>query len=302
MTMSIRFSYIFMLITSFCAFSDDCATDLFPDLHKALSALDKASTTHDQTLALEELLNAFYYAKVGHKSYKSKGRQASEEQLRDMIKKLWTSEKVYKQITSIPHDAMTLKDKRRYNIAMRQFRLAGFKPKSGDFFTFDLKTLSMPVVQYPSKELRKKAKPVTDFTPELQTLIDNMLETMYNNGGMGLAATQVGVHLRVVVMDISPKQNEPMVFINPSIDIIGDKTFNFPQGCLSIKNAYDFVRRPKHVRIHALDRHGKPFTLEDDFMIAVCIQHEIDHLNGVLFIDHLSKEKQEAIKQQFQDK
>ena len=129
----------------------------------------------------------------------------------------------------------------------------------------------------------------------IQTLVADMLETMYASHGIGLAATQVDVHERVVVMDLTEEHNEPRVFINPVITHKDGET-TYEEGCLSVPGIYDGVERANAVRITALDRNGEPYTLEADGMLAVCIQHELDHLLGKVFVEYLSPLKRNRIK------
>ncbi|HEY8385290.1 MAG TPA: peptide deformylase, partial [Porticoccaceae bacterium] len=131
-------------------------------------------------------------------------------------------------------------------------------------------------------------------------LIDDMFETMYAAPGIGLAATQVNVHERVVVMDISEEGNEPLVFINPEVEVIGEESRDYQEGCLSVPGFYENVSRPAQIRVKALDRDGKPFELEPDGLLAVCIQHELDHLEGKLFVDYLSSIKRQRIRQKLE--
>lgn len=154
----------------------------------------------------------------------------------------------------------------------------------------------LPVLEYPDKRLRKVAQPITEFTDELQTQIDDMLDTMYDENGIGLAATQVDYHYRIVVMDHSEERNQPIVFINPEFEVIDDQPNEFQEGCLSVPGFYEHLYRAAKVKIKALDRHGKEFEMEVDELMAVCVQHEIDHLDGKLFVDYLSPLKRNRIK------
>lgn len=154
----------------------------------------------------------------------------------------------------------------------------------------------LPVLHFPDSRLRTIAKPVTEITPQMQQLIIDMFETMYEDNGVGLAATQVNFHQRIIVMDIQKPDSKPLHFINPEIlEKSGEEISE--EGCLSVAGIYDKVKRSAYVKVSALDQHNKPFMLEAEGLLAICIQHEIDHLNGVLFIDHLSSLKRErAIK------
>ena len=146
------------------------------------------------------------------------------------------------------------------------------------------------ILHYPDEKLHKIARPVEDFGPDLQQLIGDMAETMYAAPGIGLAATQVDVHLRLLVMDLSEEKNELMVMANPHITHM-DGEVRGEEGCLSVPGIYEEVTRAECVRISAQDRHGQPFELEADGLLAICIQHEIDHLNGKVFVEKLSRLK-----------
>ncbi len=154
----------------------------------------------------------------------------------------------------------------------------------------------LKILEYPDPKLRTIAKPVAVFDDALQTLIDNMFETMYDAPGIGLAATQVDHHIRLIVMDLTEDQSNPRVFINPEVIVIGGAHKSYDEGCLSVPGFHESIDRPADVTITALDRHGKSFTLEDDQLLAVCIQHEMDHLNGKLFVDYLSALKRNRIR------
>ncbi|MCP1288606.1 MULTISPECIES: peptide deformylase [Chromobacterium] len=151
------------------------------------------------------------------------------------------------------------------------------------------------ILHYPDERLHTVAKPVEVFDEALQIQIDNMFETMYEAKGIGLAATQVDFHHRLVVMDISEERNERRVFINPEI-LSKDGETEYEEGCLSVPGIYDKVTRAERVKVRALDRNGKPFELEADGLLAICIQHEIDHLDGKVFVEYLSQMKQTRIK------
>lgn len=154
----------------------------------------------------------------------------------------------------------------------------------------------LTILEFPDSRLRTEAKPVAAVDDRIRQLVDDMLETMYAAKGIGLAATQVNVHERVVVMDLSEAGDEPMVFINPEVDVLDDATCDYDEGCLSVPGFYETVSRPEHVRLRALDRNGDPFEMEPEGLMAVCIQHEIDHLNGKLFVDYLSPLKRQRIR------
>lgn len=156
------------------------------------------------------------------------------------------------------------------------------------------------ILKFPDPRLRKIAKPITEVNDDIRKLANDMLETMYEAPGIGLAATQVDVQKRLVVMDISEEKNNPLVFINPEIEVVGDGYEEMDEGCLSVPGFYETVKRPDHVIIHALDKNGKPFQLEDNDLLAVCIQHEIDHLDGKLFVDYLSPLKRQRIRKKLE--
>ncbi len=151
------------------------------------------------------------------------------------------------------------------------------------------------ILEYPDPRLRTRAQPVTRFDAELGRLIDDMFETMYSAPGIGLAATQVDVHKRVIVIDISSERNEPLVFINPEI-VSREGEASTEEGCLSVPGIFDQVKRAAKVRVRAHDRHGEEFERDYDDILAVCIQHEMDHLDGKLFVDYLSGLKRERIR------
>lgn len=151
------------------------------------------------------------------------------------------------------------------------------------------------VLKYPSNNLHIVAETVTNVNNEIKTLVSDMFDTMYEFNGIGLAATQVDYHVRVVVIDVSEKRNQPLVFINPEI-ILAEGEVEGEEGCLSIPGVYFSVTRARQVKVNATDEHGKSFTLVADGLLAKCIQHEIDHLNGKLFIEYLSRLKQNRIK------
>ena len=143
------------------------------------------------------------------------------------------------------------------------------------------------ILEYPDPRLRKVAAPVTAVTPEVQKLVRDMAETMYEAPGIGLAATQVDVHKRVIVMDLSETRDELRVFINPEI-VAAEGSAENEEGCLSVPGYYDKVNRAAKVQVRALNERGEPFELAAEGLLAVCIQHEMDHLVGKVFVDHLS--------------
>ena len=158
----------------------------------------------------------------------------------------------------------------------------------------------LEILEYPDPRLRTIAKPVKDITPEIETLIVDMFETMYDAPGIGLAASQVDQHIQLIVMDLSEEKDEPLVFINPELTILDGEAEKMQEGCLSVPGFYEDVSRIEHVLIKALDRNGKAFELEATGLLAVCIQHEMDHLNGKLFVDYLSSLKRNRIKKKLE--
>lgn len=156
------------------------------------------------------------------------------------------------------------------------------------------------ILEYPDPRLRTLAKPVTAVTDEIRTLIDDMFETMYDAPGIGLAATQVNVHQQIIVMDLSDDNSEPRVFINPKIDVLDGDLESMQEGCLSVPGFYEDVERIEHCLIQALDRNGEAFEIEARGLLAVCIQHEMDHLNGKLFVDYLSSLKRTRIRKKLE--
>lgn len=158
----------------------------------------------------------------------------------------------------------------------------------------------LPILEFPDERLRTKAAPVDVVDDEVRQLVDDMLETMYDASGIGLAATQVDVHRRVIVMDVSDDRARPLVLINPSYTPIGDARELMSEGCLSIPEYYAEVPRALKVQLKALDRDGNPYELEADGLLAHCIQHEYDHLEGVLFVDYLSPLKRDRVLKKMQ--
>jgi peptide deformylase len=152
------------------------------------------------------------------------------------------------------------------------------------------------ILRYPDPRLNKVARPVERVTADLQPLIDNMFETMYEAAGIGLAATQVDVHQRLIVIDVSEDRDQPLVLINPDILWASPERQKSDEGCLSVPGIYDGVERSVAVRVQALDRHGQTQTVEAEGLLAVCIQHEMDHLLGKVFVEYLSPLKRNRIK------
>jgi len=153
----------------------------------------------------------------------------------------------------------------------------------------------LEILEFPDPRLRTTAQPVTVFDQALLDLIDRMLETMYAAPGIGLAATQVNVHKQLLVLDVSDEKNQPLVVINPTITA-REGAQVYQEGCLSVPGIFADVERADRITLEALDRHGKPYRLEADGLLAVCIQHEMDHLIGKLFVDYLSPLKRELVR------
>jgi len=155
------------------------------------------------------------------------------------------------------------------------------------------------ILHFPDERLRIKAKPVAEVTDKHRTLINNMLETMYDAPGIGLAATQINFHERILVIDISEEKNQPIVLINPEIlEKEGDQEFD--EGCLSVPGIYETLHRAEKVRIKALNKAGESFEMDAEGLLAVCIQHEMDHLDGKLFVDYLSQLKKQRIRKKLE--
>lgn len=157
----------------------------------------------------------------------------------------------------------------------------------------------LPILRYPDVRLKTRARPVERFDEALRTLVRNMAETMYEADGVGLAATQVDHHERILVMDVSEGRDQLLVLINPSLHWASPDCQVFEEGCLSVPGIYDEVERPAQVRIRAFDEHGEAFELEASGLLAVCVQHEMDHLEGKVFVERLSPLKQNRIKTKF---
>jgi peptide deformylase len=155
------------------------------------------------------------------------------------------------------------------------------------------------ILHFPDERLRTKAKPVAEVTNKHRTLISDMLETMYDAPGIGLAATQVNVHERILVIDISEEKDQPIVLINPEIlEKEGDQEFD--EGCLSVPGIYETLHRAEKVRVKALNDKGENFEMRAEGLLAICIQHEIDHLEGKLFVDYLSQLKKQRIRKKLE--
>ena len=154
----------------------------------------------------------------------------------------------------------------------------------------------LTILEFPDPRLRKIAARVETVDDEIREILDSMIETMYDAEGIGLAATQVDIHLRMLVIDISEDRATPMVFINPEITVLDPEPLGYEEGCLSVPGYYEMVTRPRRVMIKAVNRDGGVFEQEAEGILAVCIQHEVDHLNGKLFVDYLSALKRQRIK------
>ena len=154
----------------------------------------------------------------------------------------------------------------------------------------------LSILRYPDPRLHKVAQPVQAFDARLQQTIDDMFETMYDAKGIGLAATQIDVHERLIVIDVSEERDQPLVLINPEITWASEVRVKGDEGCLSVPGIYDGVERATAVKVKALDRHGKDQTIEATELLAICIQHEMDHLMGKVFVEYLSPLKQGRIK------
>jgi peptide deformylase len=158
----------------------------------------------------------------------------------------------------------------------------------------------LEILEFPDPRLRTEARSVGAVTDATRTLIDDMFETMYAAPGIGLAATQVNVHQRVLVIDLSEDQSEPRIFINPEITVLDPDLNEYDEGCLSVPGYYETVNRPRKIEVRALDRQGEVFTEVLDGLLATCLQHEIDHLNGKLFVDYLSPLKRQRIRKKLE--
>jgi peptide deformylase len=158
----------------------------------------------------------------------------------------------------------------------------------------------LEILEFPDPRLRTRASPVEQVTDATRKLIDDMFETMYGAPGIGLAATQVNVHQRLLVMDVSEEHDQPQAFINPEFEVLDPELGVYDEGCLSVPGFFESVSRPQKVSVCALDRDGKPFTSELSGLAAICLQHEVDHLNGKLFVDYLSPLKRQRIRKKLE--
>lgn len=156
------------------------------------------------------------------------------------------------------------------------------------------------ILEFPDPRLRTVAKPVVEVDDTVRQLVSDMFETMYAAPGIGLAATQVNVHKRIVVIDVSENLDEPLVFINPEFEPLTEDLEEMQEGCLSVPGFYETVTRPERVRVKALDQDGNPIDRVCEGLLAVCIQHECDHLNGKLFVDYLSNLKRDRIRKKLE--
>ena len=154
----------------------------------------------------------------------------------------------------------------------------------------------LTILEYPDLRLRKRATAITEVNDALRRTIDDMFETMYAAPGIGLAATQVDFHKRLLVLDVSDEKNTPLVFINPEIEVLDPEPLGYEEGCLSVPGYYDLVTRPRKIKVKALNRNGEAFELEAEGLLAVCLQHEVDHLDAKLFVDYLSILKRQRLK------
>lgn len=157
----------------------------------------------------------------------------------------------------------------------------------------------LSILHYPDARLRTVAEPVAEVDNEVRRLVDDLFETMYDAPGIGLAATQVDQHRQIIVIDVSDERDQPLCLINPMI-LRAEGDEEMEEGCLSVPGVYDSVRRAGHIEIRALDRDGKPFEMEATDLLAICIQHEMDHLNGKLFVDYLSQLKKRRIRKKLE--
>ncbi len=158
------------------------------------------------------------------------------------------------------------------------------------------------ILEFPDPRLSTVAEPVEVVDDEVRKIIDDMFETMYDAPGIGLAATQVNIHKRIVVIDVSEDSNEPLVLINPTFEVLDETLEKMQEGCLSIPGFYEDIKRPNHVLLKALDRNGDAYEMEATGLLAVCIQHEIDHINGKLFVDYVSPLKRNRIRSKLEKK
>ena len=160
----------------------------------------------------------------------------------------------------------------------------------------------LTILEFPDPRLRKVAVDVTDINDDIRALAKDMLETMYNAPGIGLATSQINVHKRIVVIDVSDEGNDPRILINPTWEPLTEETQSYQEGCLSVPEFYDDVARFSKIQLNALDENGNVISEPAEGLFAVCIQHELDHLNGKLFVDYLSRLKRERIRKKLDKK
>lgn len=158
----------------------------------------------------------------------------------------------------------------------------------------------LEILEFPDPRLRTQAKPVAEVDARVRQIVDDMFETMYDAPGVGLAATQVNIHEQIIVIDVSEDKSQPLVFINPEISVLDGDIQEYDEGCLSVPGFYETVERPSHIIVKALNRNGEPFEMRPEGLLAVCIQHEIDHLNGKLFVDYISPIKRQRIRKKLE--
>lgn len=158
----------------------------------------------------------------------------------------------------------------------------------------------LEILEFPDSRLRTKAAEVTEVTDKTRRIIEDMFDTMYDAPGIGLAATQVDVHQQIIVIDVSEDKSEPLVFINPKITVLDGELEKMQEGCLSVPGFYEDIERIEHCQIDAIGKDGQPFTMEATGLLAVCIQHEMDHLDGKLFVDYLSNTKRDRIRKKLE--
>ena len=155
----------------------------------------------------------------------------------------------------------------------------------------------LKILIFPDQRLRTVAKEVLDINEEVKTLSNDLLETMYDGNGIGLSATQVNIHKRILVVDVSEEKDSPMIFINPTVEVLGQEEKIYGEGCLSVPGFFEDVSRPDKIKITALNLDGEEFSIEAEGLLAVAVQHEMDHLDGKIFVDFLSNLKRQRIKQ-----
>jgi len=160
----------------------------------------------------------------------------------------------------------------------------------------------LPILEFPDPRLRTIAEPVDQVDDNIRTIVKDMFETMYDAPGIGLAATQVNIHKQIITIDISEENDDPLVLINPSFEVINEELEQMQEGCLSVPGFYEEVERPNQIRVTALNEQGEKIEFVADDLLAVCIQHEIDHLNGKLFVDYLSNTKRTRIRGKLEKK